>query len=150
MDGGQRKGGAQKCSAGSVEGPYTDLKEAGTTIRSPGTGADGSGPQAQRAGTRPGAHVCAGGSRERRSTDFGRPHVPPTSLRLPATYHLSLSSDLFERLAEEAGCLARYNQRCTLTSQDIQAAVHLLLTGELRKQAVAEGTRAVLRFTMST
>ncbi|XP_008561567.1 PREDICTED: late histone H2B.L4-like [Galeopterus variegatus] len=62
----------------------------------------------------------------------------------------SCVSDLFERLAEEAGRLARYNQRCTLTSQDIQAAVHLLLTGELRKQAVAEGTRAVLRFTMST
>ncbi|XP_062940876.1 histone H2B-like [Cynocephalus volans] len=62
----------------------------------------------------------------------------------------SCISDLFERLAEEAGRLARYNQRCTLTSQDIQAAVHLLLTGELRKHAVTEGTRAVLRFTMST
>ncbi|XP_062940922.1 late histone H2B.L4-like [Cynocephalus volans] len=62
----------------------------------------------------------------------------------------SCISDLFERLAEEAGRLACYNQRCTLTSQDIQAAVHLLLTGELRKHTVTEGTRAVLRFTMST
>lgn len=46
-------------SAGSVEGPHTDLEEAGPRIRSPGTGADGTQPRGQRAGTRTGAHICA-------------------------------------------------------------------------------------------
>ena len=44
--------------------------------------------------------------------------------------------DMFERIAEEAGCLARYNKRRTISHQDIETAVRLLLPGELRKHAI--------------
>ncbi|GBG25869.1 Histone H2B [Hondaea fermentalgiana] len=55
----------------------------------------------------------------------------------------SFVNDSFDRLAGEAIKLARYNDRATLTSREIQTAVRLLLPGELAKHAVSEGTKAV-------
>lgn len=54
--------------------------------------------------------------------------------------------DVFERLAQEAGRLTRYNKRETLTSREIQTATRLILQGELAKHAVSEGTKAVAKF----
>ena len=50
----------------------------------------------------------------------------------------SFVGDIFERIATEAGRLARYNNRQTITSREIQTAVRLLLPGELAKHAVSE------------
>ena len=61
----------------------------------------------------------------------------------------SFVNDLFERVAEEASRLANYNRKSTITSQEIQTAVRLILPGELAKHAVSEGTRAVTKFTSS-
>ena len=61
----------------------------------------------------------------------------------------SFVNDIFERIASEAGHLARYNKRQTITSREIQTAVRLLLPGELAKHAVSEGTKAVTRFNES-
>jgi len=58
-------------------------------------------------------------------------------------------NDIFERLAGEAGRLARYNKRHTLSSREIQTAVRLLLPGELAKHAVSEGTKAVTKYNSS-
>lgn len=55
-------------------------------------------------------------------------------------------NDIFERLASEAGRLARYNKRHTITSREIQTAVRLILPGELAKHAVSEGTKAVTKY----
>jgi histone H2B len=57
---------------------------------------------------------------------------------------------MFERVALEAGRLARYHDKRTLTALDMQAAVRLLLSGELRKHAVSEGTKAVAAFKTAT
>ncbi len=54
--------------------------------------------------------------------------------------------DTFERLSDEAINLARYNHKATLTSNEIQTAVHLLLPGELSKHAMSEGTKAVNKY----
>ncbi|XP_031516516.1 uncharacterized protein LOC116271902 isoform X2 [Papio anubis] len=84
-------------SAGSVEGPHTDLEEAGPRIRSPGTGADGTQPRGQRAGTRTGAHICARADHVNAAAqEFHRPtpHAPPPSQPLPATHHLSPAGTL--------------------------------------------------------
>ena len=54
--------------------------------------------------------------------------------------------DIFERLASEAGRLARYNSKSTITSREVQTAVRLLLPGELAKHAVSEGTKAVTKY----
>jgi histone H2B len=62
----------------------------------------------------------------------------------------SFVTDLFERLALEASKLARYHGKCTLSSNDIQSAVKLVLPGELAEHAVAEGTRALNKFSSST
>ena len=62
----------------------------------------------------------------------------------------SFVHDLFERLAGEAGRLARYNKRHTITSREIQTAVRLILPGELAKHAVSEGTKAVTKYNSST
>jgi histone H2B len=59
----------------------------------------------------------------------------------------SFINDTFDRLAEEAIRLARYNKKSTLTSREIQTATRLLLPGELAKHAVSEGTKAVTKYT---
>ena len=59
----------------------------------------------------------------------------------------SFINDIFERVAQEAGKLARYNKKATLSSREVQTAVRLVLPGELAKHAVSEGTKAVTKFT---
>ena len=57
----------------------------------------------------------------------------------------SFVNDIFERIAGEASCLARYNKHLTITSREIQTAERLLLPGELAKHTVSEGTKAVTK-----
>ncbi len=59
----------------------------------------------------------------------------------------SFVNDTFDRLANEAVRLARYNKKSTMTSREVQTAVRLLLPGELSKHAVSEGTKAVTKYT---
>ncbi|XP_036268609.1 histone H2B type 2-E1 [Pipistrellus kuhlii] len=61
----------------------------------------------------------------------------------------SLVNDVFERLAGEATRLAQYSGRTTLTSWEIQTVVHLLLPGELAKNAMFKVTKAVTKYTSS-
>ncbi|PRP83462.1 histone h2b [Planoprotostelium fungivorum] len=58
-------------------------------------------------------------------------------------------NDIFERIAVEAGKLASYNKKQTLSSREIQTAVRLILPGELAKHAVSEGTKAVTKYNSS-
>ena len=58
----------------------------------------------------------------------------------------SFVHDIFERLAGEAGRLARYNKKHTISSREVQTAVRLILPGELAKHAVSEGTKAVAKY----
>jgi histone H2B len=55
----------------------------------------------------------------------------------------SFINDIFERLAGEAGKLATYSKKATLSSREIQTSVRLMLPGELAKakHAVSEGTK---------
>nr|GMD24011.1 histone H2B-like [Ipomoea batatas] len=94
--------------------------------------------------------------------NFQNPH--PTSNNLPPHQSVhpdigisskamgimnSFINDIFEKLAQEASRLARYNKKPTITSREIQTAVRLVLPGELAKHAVSEGTKAVTKFTSS-
>merc|ERR1712226_935055 len=56
----------------------------------------------------------------------------------------------FERLALEASKLARVHGKQTMTSNDVQSAVKLVLPGDLAEHAIAEGTRALNKFGSST
>ncbi|ONK61914.1 uncharacterized protein A4U43_C08F34870 [Asparagus officinalis] len=47
----------------------------------------------------------------------------------------SFINDIFEKLAQEASRLARYNKKPTITSREIQTSVRLVLPGELAKHA---------------
>ncbi|KAB0340292.1 hypothetical protein FD754_023241, partial [Muntiacus muntjak] len=58
----------------------------------------------------------------------------------------SFVKDIFEWIAEEAGCLAISNNHCTITSGEIQTAVCLLLPGEICKYAMSEATKSVIRY----
>ena len=51
-----------------------------------------------------------------------------------------------KRVCTEAGKLARYNKKKTLSSREVQSAIRLVLPGELAKHAVSEGTKAVTKF----
>ena len=62
----------------------------------------------------------------------------------------SFINDIFERIASEAGRLATYNKKATLSSREIQTAVRLMLPGELAKHAVSEGTKAVTKVSKTT
>ncbi|XP_007941558.1 histone H2B subacrosomal variant-like [Orycteropus afer afer] len=61
----------------------------------------------------------------------------------------TLINDIFERIAVEACNLMYFRNRCTLTPEDIQRAVYLLLPGKLAKHAVAFGSEAVNRYVHS-
>ncbi|KNC50347.1 histone H2A [Thecamonas trahens ATCC 50062] len=61
----------------------------------------------------------------------------------------AMANDLFASIATEAGKLAQYNKRATITSREIQTAVRLLLPGELAKHAVSNATTAIMRYTSS-
>ncbi|KAL4182091.1 hypothetical protein AMTRI_Chr12g240800 [Amborella trichopoda] len=50
-------------------------------------------------------------------------------------------NDIFEKLAQEASRLARYNKKPTITSREIQTSICL--------HAVLEGTKAMIKFTSS-
>eukprot|EP00002_Diphylleia_rotans_P040012 TRINITY_DN93_c0_g1_i12.p1 TRINITY_DN93_c0_g1~~TRINITY_DN93_c0_g1_i12.p1 ORF type:complete len:146 (-),score=32.95 TRINITY_DN93_c0_g1_i12:459-896(-) len=58
----------------------------------------------------------------------------------------SFINDTFDRIATEAGRLARINKRGTLSSREVQTSVRLILPGELAKHAVSEGTKAVSKY----
>ncbi|KAF5442154.1 hypothetical protein F2P56_034843 [Juglans regia] len=58
-------------------------------------------------------------------------------------------NEIFEKLAQEASRLVRYNKKPTITSWEIQIAMHLVLPGELSKHAVSEGTKVVTKFPSS-
>jgi histone H2B len=62
----------------------------------------------------------------------------------------SFVADLFERVALEASKLNRYQRKHTISSGDIQAAVKLILPGDLAEHAIAEGTRALGKFSNKT
>ncbi|GAA5822702.1 hypothetical protein JCM3770_003374 [Rhodotorula araucariae] len=62
----------------------------------------------------------------------------------------SFVNDMFERIATEAGKLASYNKKATISSREIQTAVRLILPGELSKHAISEGTKAVTKFSAAT
>lgn len=58
----------------------------------------------------------------------------------------SFVRELLDRIAREAGRLARYNKKRILSSREIQTAVKLILPGELAKHAISEGTKAVIEY----
>ena len=62
----------------------------------------------------------------------------------------SFITDIFDKIANEAGKLVRYNKKGTLSSREIQTAVRLILPGELAKHAMSEGTKAVTKYTSSS
>ncbi|KAK3024425.1 hypothetical protein RJ639_044599 [Escallonia herrerae] len=61
----------------------------------------------------------------------------------------NLVGDMFKRLADEAARLSKDSGRMTMSSREIQGAVKLVLPGELGKQAVSEGTKAVTKYMSS-
>merc|ERR1719369_1237043 len=58
----------------------------------------------------------------------------------------SCVEDTFERLAAAACQLNRRVSNDTMGARDVQAAVRLVLPGELAKHAVSEGCKAVLEY----
>ena len=62
----------------------------------------------------------------------------------------SFVNDIFDRVANEAARLVRYNKRGTLSSREVQTSIRLILPGELAKHAVSEGTKAVTKYTSSS
>lgn len=61
----------------------------------------------------------------------------------------NMMSDMFERLADESSKLAAYTSKITLTSREVQAAVRLVLPGDLGRHAVAEGAKAIANYMSS-
>lgn len=58
----------------------------------------------------------------------------------------SLVADMFEQVSLEASKLVRYQKKRTLSSQDVQTAVKLLLPPDLGNHAILEGTKAIAKF----
>ena len=74
--------------------------------------------------------------------------VDEVGVNAPAMQTLnSMVNDLFERIANEAGQLAKNSKRNTLNWHDIEAAVKLIVPGELGSNSVREGRRVLNKFT---
>ncbi|CDW55896.1 Histone domain containing protein [Trichuris trichiura] len=58
----------------------------------------------------------------------------------------SFVNDMFDRIASEASRLAQHSKRMTIGAREVQAAVRLLLPGELSMHAVNKGTKAVNKY----
>ena len=58
----------------------------------------------------------------------------------------SLVSDMFDQIAFESSKLVRYQKKSTLSSNDIQTAVKLLLPQDLGIHAIMEGSKAISKF----
>ena len=58
----------------------------------------------------------------------------------------SLVTDMFEQIAMEGSKLVRYNKKKTLSSQDVQTAVKLLLPQDLASHALLEANKAIQKF----
>lgn len=75
---------------------------------------------------------------------------PDTGISVKAIFVMnSFIYDVFERLAGEASRLVVLNQRSTMTSNEIQTAVRLILPGDLGKHAMAEGVKAIAKYSCS-
>jgi len=61
----------------------------------------------------------------------------------------SFVQDVFERICDEASRLCHYNKKQTLGAREIQAAVALVLPGELAKHAQSEGNKSVNKYQSS-
>ena len=57
----------------------------------------------------------------------------------------SFATDIFERVASEASGLLKHSGQTTLSAKAIQAALRLVLPGELAKHAMQAGAKAVSR-----
>jgi histone H2B len=57
----------------------------------------------------------------------------------------SFVADIFDKVAVEAGALARVNKQKTLSSRAIQTAVRLVLPASLAKHSMSEATKAVAK-----
>ena len=58
----------------------------------------------------------------------------------------SLIIDLFDQIALEASKLLRYQNKKTLSSNDIQTAIKLILPNDLGDHAVSEGNSAIFMY----
>ena len=58
----------------------------------------------------------------------------------------SLVTDMFEQISLESSKLVRYNKKKTLSSNDIQTAVKLLLPPDLGSHAIMEANKALSKF----
>lgn len=61
----------------------------------------------------------------------------------------SLVNDLFDRIATEASTLAKISKRNTIGKKDIEAAVKLVLPGDIGRVAREEAEKALNKFTSS-
>ena len=55
----------------------------------------------------------------------------------------SFINDMFEKIAVQAAELCRISKKSTLSAREVQAAVKLVMNGELSKHAIIEGAKAV-------
>ena len=54
--------------------------------------------------------------------------------------------DTFDRIANEAGNIVKYNKRSTMDARAVQCACKLVLPGELAKHAETEANKAVHKY----
>ena len=55
-------------------------------------------------------------------------------------------NNIFKHIATEASNFAAHSKRSTISSWEIQTAVHLILPGEPLKRTISEGTKSVTKF----
>lgn len=58
----------------------------------------------------------------------------------------SFCQDMFEQICSEAGRIARYNKKHTITAKTVQSACQIVLPGQIQIHAISEGNKAVTKF----
>eukprot|EP00661_Eupelagonemidae_sp_cell13_P001336 gene1335-4159_t len=91
----------------------------------------------------------AGGRRKKGKRTY-RPYIARLLKGLKGNFKISramaivnsFATDLFDRIASEAGRLAKHTGKKTISSKGVQAACRMQLPGELGKHAMGEGAKA--------
>lgn len=61
----------------------------------------------------------------------------------------SFCEDMFQKICIEAGRIARYNKKHTISVKTVKSACQIVLPGQIQVHAISEGTKAVNKFVLA-
>ena len=94
------------------------------------------------------------GGRRKKGVRTYRPYIAKVLKGIKGSFKISknamaicnsFATDLFDRVASEAGRLTKHAKTKTISAKAVQCAIRMQLPGELAKHAMAEGAKSIAK-----